>query len=96
VSGFNFVSNILLSAVALTAGIGLIIQGYRLADRFLINIGFVLFGLKLIHLYFDTFWTFNARAPFFIIGGLLVIALAVGFDRQRRKLIKQMEVRHAR
>lgn len=90
----GFVGNILLSVLVLVAAIGAIIQGYKTSDRFLLNIGFVLFALKLLILYFDTFWSLAGRSPFFIIGGLLTIALAIGFEKQRRKLLAKMEAKH--
>jgi uncharacterized membrane protein len=90
----GFVGTILLSALTLAAAIGAIIQGYKTNDRFLLNIGFVLFAFKLLILYFDTFWSLAGRSLFFIIGGLLTIALAIGFEKQRRKLLARMEAKH--
>jgi uncharacterized membrane protein len=87
----GFVGTIALSILALAVAMGAIIQGYKTNDRFLLNIGFVLFALKLLILYFDTFWSLGARAPFFIVAGLLTIALAIGFEKQRRKLLQKME-----
>ncbi len=90
----GFVGTIVLSILALAAALGAIVQGYKTNDRFLLNIGFVLFALKLIILYFDTFWSLGGRSLFFIIGGLLTIALAIGFEKQRRKLLDQMQNKH--
>jgi uncharacterized membrane protein len=91
----GFVGTIVLSALVLATGIAAIVHGYKNNDRFVLNTGFTLFAIKLIMLYFDTFWSLSGRAGFFIIGGVLVIAMAIGFEKQRRKLLAKMEADHA-
>lgn len=87
----GLVPGILLSVVALAAGIGGIIHGYRMNDRFFVNLGFVLFAGKLFWIYFDTVWDLDSRSGWLIVGGVLVIGLGVVFDRQRRRLLARME-----
>lgn len=91
----GFVGTIVLSILALGTGLAAIVHGYKSNDRFVLNAGFTLFAIKLIMLYFDTFWSLSGRAGFFIIGGVLVIAMAIGFEKQRRKLLAKMEADHA-
>lgn len=81
------VSLILLNLVLVGALIGMIAEGYRREDRFTVNLGFLAFGLTLLRLYFDTFWLLLDRALFFILGGLLVMALGWLFERKRRLLV---------
>ena len=77
----------LLGAVLVAALIALIAEGYRRDDRFAVNLGFVAFALTILRLYFDTFWLLFDRSLFFMVGGLLVIALGWGLERKRRNLI---------
>ena len=42
----------------------------------MVNLGFLTFALTILRLYFDTFWLLFDRSLFFMVGGLLVIALA--------------------
>ena len=76
-----------LNLVLVAALIGLIAEGYRRDDRFVVNLGFVAFALTILRLYFDTFWLLFDRSLFFMVGGLLVIALGWGLERKRRHLI---------
>ncbi|WP_158043636.1 DUF2157 domain-containing protein [Skermanella pratensis] len=81
------VSLILLNLVLVGALIGMIAEGYRREDRFTVNLGFLAFALTLLRLYFDTFWLLLDRALFFVLGGLLVMALGWLFERKRRLLV---------
>lgn len=85
--GWNVIA---LAVLALLAGLGGILHGYRSNDRFFINLGFTVFTLKLLWIYFDTVWRLDGRSMFLMLGGLLVIGLGIFFDRQRRKLIARM------
>lgn len=86
-----FASQVLMSVTAMAAAVASVVHGYRSNEKFFINIGFTLFAFKLIWLYFDDYWGLANRAGFFILGGLLIVALGIVFDRQRRKLIKKMQ-----
>lgn len=81
---------VLVAVLALVAALGGIMHGYRSNDRFFINLGFTVFTLKLLWIYFDTVWRLDGRSMFLMLGGLLVIGLGIFFDRQRRKLIARM------
>ena len=65
----------------------MIAEGYRRDDRFVVNLGFLTFALTILRLYFDTFWLLFDRSLFFMVGGLLGIALGWGLERKRRNLI---------
>ena len=84
---YLFFCTVAVSVLTMGAAVGAVVHGYRSSDKFFINLGFVLFAFKLIWLYFDNEWGLANRAGFFIVGGLLVVALGIVFDRQRRKLI---------
>lgn len=86
-----FMGMVLASILTMAAAVGSIVHGYRSGERFFINLGFSLFAAKLIWLYFDNEWGLANRAGFFIVGGLLIVAIGVLFDRQRRKLIQKMQ-----
>jgi len=79
-----------LNLVLVAALIGLIAEGYRRDDRFVVNLGFLTFALTILRLYFDTFWLLFDRSLFFMVGGLLVIALGWGLERKRRNLIDDL------
>jgi uncharacterized membrane protein len=79
-----------LNLVLVAALIGLIAEGYRRDDRFVVNLGFLAFALTILRLYFDTFWLLFDRSLFFMVGGLLVIALGWGLERKRRNLIDDL------
>lgn len=76
-----------LNLALVAALIGLIAEGYRRDDRFVVNLGFLAFALTILRLYFDTFWLLFDRSLFFMVGGLLVIALGWVLERKRRHLI---------
>lgn len=88
---YNFWVQVLFSVIAMAAAVGSIVHGYKTNEKFFINLGFVLFAVKLIWLYFDNAWGLNGRAGFFVVGGLLIVGLGIVFDRQRRKLILKMQ-----
>ena len=79
-----------LNLVLVAALIGLIAEGYRRDDRFVVNLGFLAFALTILRLYFDTFWLLFDRSLFFMVGGLLVIALGWGLERKRRHMIDDL------
>jgi uncharacterized membrane protein len=65
----------------------LIYVGYLRGDPFRVNLGFVLFALGMIVLYFDLFWTLMNRSFFFMGGGLLLCAGGYALEAQRRRLV---------
>lgn len=71
----------------------LIYAGMHSDDRFMVNSGFVFFGLTLLTRYFDTFWTLLNRSYFFMIGGLILIAGGYLLERKRRQLTHEIAAR---
>ena len=87
---YHWLGLAVLNLVLVAALIGLIAEGYRRDDRFVVNLGFLTFALTILRLYFDTFWLLFDRSLFFMVGGLLVIALGWGLERKRRNLIDDL------
>lgn len=71
---------ILLAAVWAAA------MGQRRQHRASLTIGLVAFGAEVVYLYFETFGTLLDTALFFLIGGLLLMALAALLYRLHRRL----------
>lgn len=81
---------IFLNLVLFAETIGLIFIGYIQREKIFINLGLLFFAVTLIARYFDLAFTLIDRSLFFIIGGLILIGLSIGIERQRRKLIKEI------
>lgn len=62
-------------------------RGARTDDRFVINLSTVAFGLWVLYVYFDLFSGLMDQAVFFTVGGILLIALALGLENLRRTLV---------
>lgn len=62
-------------------------RGARMDDRFVINLSTVAFGLWVLYTYFELFSGLMDQAVFFTVGGILLIALAIGLERFRRSLV---------
>jgi uncharacterized membrane protein len=69
----------------------LIIVGYFERKGWYINIGILFFLLHVMSRYFDVFALKLGTSFSFIIGGLLLLGLAVGLERYRRTLITNMK-----
>lgn len=65
----------------------LIIYGQDFDNRHFINLGFVLFGAETLYIYFKTFGTLMNSFVFFTIGGVILILLALGIDRFRKRIL---------
>ncbi len=61
--------------------------GTRSHDRFSVNLGFAAFGLMAVYVYFETIGTLLGTATFFAVGGILLIALSLGLERIRRRVL---------
>lgn len=62
-------------------------RGARYDDRFVINLSTVAFGLWFLYAYFTLFKGLLDQAIFFTVGGVLLIALSLGLEGIRRRLI---------
>lgn len=68
----------------------LIVRGYLLADEPYINFGLATLAVGLLTRYVDVFWSQMATSAFFIVGGLLLFAVAFAAERLRRSLLREM------
>lgn len=62
-------------------------RGARFDDRFVINLSTVAFGVWFLYTYFEMFSGWMDQAIFFTVGGVLLIALSLGLEGIRRRLI---------
>jgi uncharacterized membrane protein len=85
-TGYALVFNAVYFAIAA----GLVTRGYLRGDERYINLGLAIVALGLFTRYVDVFWSLLARSAFFIIGGLLLLAVAFALERMRRGLIRGM------
>jgi len=66
----------------------LITFGQKFSDHYLVNLGFVLFAAETLYIYFKTFGTLMNSFVFFTIGGIVLILLAFGLDRFRKRILR--------
>ena len=79
---------ILLAICLFLISLWLIIFGQKSSDRYLVNLGFVLFAAETLYIYFKTFGTLMNSFVFFTIGGIVLILLSLGLDRFRKRILK--------
>ena len=75
---------------------GLVTRGYLRGDERYINAGLLVVAIGLLTRYVDVFWSLLAGSAFFIIGGLLLLAVAFALERMRRGLVRAMSGRRDR
>ena len=64
----------------------LITYGQRNHDKFAINLGLLSFGAEVLYIYFEVFGSLLETSLFFLVGGLVLIGLAIFLERMRRRL----------
>lgn len=79
--------NILLLAYSIM----LVCVGYFRNEQHMVNFGVVVFAAQVITRYADTFALRLGTATSFVVGGLLLIALALLLGRLRNRLLSQMK-----
>jgi uncharacterized membrane protein len=79
--------NILLAGLAL----GAIVVGYANDEAWLVNSGIALVAIDVFARYVDFFWELLPRSLGFLGAGVLLLALAFGLERQRGRLLREME-----
>ncbi len=87
-AGIGIFFNLLLLAFLL----GIIAIGYFERKHGFVNLGISLLGLDVIIRYFEFAGDLFQGAAFFIVGGLLLIGLAVALERVRREIIKRIDI----
>jgi uncharacterized membrane protein len=61
-------------------------QGYYRQDMAIVNTGLFFFVVFIIAKYFDFFWGLLDRSAFFIVGGVILLALGTIVERKRREI----------
>jgi uncharacterized membrane protein len=89
-TGYAVVFNAVFFAIAA----GLVARGYARSDERYVNAGLAAVGVGLISRYVDTFWSLLAGSAFYMIGGVLLLALAFAIERVRRDLLREMDGGH--
>lgn len=69
----------------------IVARGYVRGDERYVNFGLAAVGLGLLTRYVDVFWSLLAGSVFFIIGGIVLLAVAFGIERVRRELLRGMD-----
>lgn len=87
---FTLTTNLLL----FFAVVFVVVAGYNYREPALVNIGLLFFVLDVIARYFDFFWDMLPRSVFFMAGGLLLILGGILLERQRRKMVREMQVKN--
>ncbi len=87
-----FAWNEALAVAVMAAGffglsVWLIDTGQRTDRTALINFGFVAFGAEALYVYFRTLGTLLDTALFFLLGGVILFALALVLERTRRLML---------
>ena len=85
-TGYAIVFNVAYFAISA----GLVTRGYLRGDERYINAGLLTVAIGLLTRYIDVFWSLLAGSLFFIIGGLVLLAVAFGLERARRGLVRSM------
>jgi uncharacterized membrane protein len=81
---------IVFNAAYFAISAGLVTRGYLRGDERYINAGLLVVAIGLLTRYVDVFWSLLAGSAFFIIGGLLLLAVAFALERMRRGLVRAM------
>jgi len=85
-TGYAVIFNLVYFAIACA----LVTRGYLLADERYVNFGLATLAIGLLTRYVDVCWPKMATSAFFIVGGLLLFAVAFGTERLRRSLLREM------
>lgn len=81
---------IVFNAAYFAISAGLVTRGYLRGDERYINAGLLAVAIGLLTRYIDVFWSMLAGSAFFIIGGLVLLAVAFALERTRRGLVRAM------
>ncbi|HLG24310.1 MAG TPA: DUF2157 domain-containing protein [Candidatus Nanoarchaeia archaeon] len=70
--------------------IAMVYLGYAKKEKTLVNLGMFAFGVSVFSRYIEYLWDVLNGYIFFIIGGLLLIFLAIILEKNRRNIIKKV------
>jgi uncharacterized membrane protein len=82
---------LLFNVAYFSVAAAIITRGYLRGDEGYINLGLATVALGLLTRYVDAFWSVLADSLFFIVGGLLLLAIAFALERTRRGLLRGMD-----
>ena len=82
---------VVFNAVYFAAAAAIVTHGYLRGDERYVNFGLLLVAVGVLTRYVDVFWSLLANSAFFIIGGVLLLAVAFGLERLRRTLVARMD-----
>ncbi|MBI5287784.1 MAG: DUF2157 domain-containing protein [Chloroflexi bacterium] len=82
---------VVFNAVFFAAAAGIVTRGYLRGDERYVNFGLLLVAVGVLTRYVDVFWSLLTNSAFFIIGGVLLLAVAFGLERLRRTLVARMD-----
>ncbi|GAX91914.1 DUF2157 domain-containing protein [Effusibacillus lacus] len=88
-AGIDYVE-FLNASLAIAVPIYLISLGERKREKSWINHGTILFLISVFALYVVNAWTLIDSSLFFVVGGILLFALAIVMERRRRKLLSSI------
>jgi uncharacterized membrane protein len=81
------VFNVLVVGLA----VGAIAAGYVNDEAWLVNVGVLVVAVELVLRYFDLFWDAVGRSLGILGAGLVILAVAYGLERQRRRMLARMD-----
>ena len=91
-SSINFwLMPIIFNIILLLLILGTIHLGYAKKQQMLVNIGVLMFGISVVSRYVEYLWNELNGYLFFIIGGILLIALSILLERKRRTIIERIK-----
>lgn len=86
-----FFSTIIANAVLVIFAIINIALGVELKTSSIFTSGTIIFALFIITRYIDAGWRLKDKSLFFIVGGMLILALGIILEKQRRKMLERMK-----
>ena len=81
--GYAFLFNVLFFGLVALA----CVRGYLEGEARFVNVGIPFLAVGLLSRYFDLFWGSLETSLFWIVGGVILLALAAGLERLRRRLL---------
>jgi uncharacterized membrane protein len=82
---------LVFNAVYFGLALLMVVRGYLEGEARFVNLGIPVLALGLITRYIDVFWDLLPRSAFYIIGGLVLLGIAAGLERLRRRLLSEIE-----
>lgn len=80
--------SVILAATLIGIAVWLTAYGHRRSSRITVNLALIAFGAEVLYIYLETFGSLLDTALFFLLGGVLLIALAWFLNRMRGRLTR--------